>query len=123
MSKDRRYQNLADPVFEVMAYHDACLVGSAAWWYIEGAERGNTPKDFDMIVKPGKIPEVNLHFKGHAVHDISVNSMGGLKAKWLGGLEVDYWEDTIRSYCSTVREMDFGEIAIVGLRPKFILSE
>jgi hypothetical protein len=119
---DKRYKKLPDPVHTLLAYYNAHLVGSAAHWYIDPESR--EPNDFDMIVEPGNLPEVNLFLKGHMGSvQISVNSMGGLKAQYPGGLEIDYWEDTIGRYCQKAREMGFGRIAIVGLNPKLQLRE
>lgn len=119
---DKRYRDLPDPVHTLLAYYDSYLVGSAAHWYINPDSA--KPNDFDMIVEPGGLPEVNLYLKGHLGSvTISINNMGGLKAQYPGGLEIDYWEDTIERYCRKVRKMGFGRIAIVGLNPKLQLRE
>lgn len=120
MSKKRHA--LPDPVYHLLVYHSAWLAGSGAWWYVDGADRDDTPRDFDLFVPHGKLPQANIFLDSQA-ESMVVNGMGGMKARFEDALCLDIWADDVQSYVQKAKEMGFGDIALVSFRPKVVLTE
>lgn len=118
------YRKLPAIVFHWLSTYPAYLSGSAATWYIDGAE-ADTPRDFDVFVTEAESFNQMMRSLPESA-EIYRNTMGGVKIRLTKSTEItweiDLWPQKLSTFFEQAKRKGYTDVRVITLDPYLELT-